>query len=438
MTIADSKIIEKATEVVPGELSYSEKLRRLPWAVAASTANSIFNTLVVSGSVFMLFVSELGMSKTQIGFLLSLFPFAQLVSLFILPQVARYGYKRTYLTFYGIRKLVAGFLIFAPWVLAQFGGQAAFLFVSAILLTYAMCRAIAETGMLPWKQEYVPREVQGKFTAISSVSSTLGGLGALTFASYVIGSSTQLQRFQLLTALGVLFGLLMIWFLTHLPGGAPSTATAATSKREFREALRDPPFVIFLWVAILMTLASGPLTSFMPLFMQEQLGLSASQVVRTQTGSMVGMLISSYSWGWAGDRFGSKRVSLLGLALMIGMPLLWMILPRHTPWSALLATGLVFVQGAANMGWAVGSSRLLYADVVPPGKRGSYMAVYYAWSGLAGGLSELFGGRLLDTTAAFSGKFWIFTLDPFTPLIIASALLSLVSLLLIYRIRVEV
>ena len=118
MTIADSKIIEKATDVVPGELSYSEKLRRLPWAVAASTANSIFNTLVVSGSVFMLFVSELGMSKTQIGFLLSLFPFAQLISLFILPQVARYGYKRTYLTFYGIRKLVAGFLIFAPWHVA--------------------------------------------------------------------------------------------------------------------------------------------------------------------------------------------------------------------------------------------------------------------------------------------------------------------------------
>lgn len=427
-------VVEKPVAIPPGELTPSEKLRRLPWALAGSTANTIFNTLVISGSVFILFISQLGLSKTQIGFLMSLFPFAQLISLFILPKVARFGYKRTYLTFYGIRKVVAGFLIFAPWVLSRFGGQAVFFYVSTIILIYGLCRAIAETGMLPWKQEYIPRKIQGKFTAITSVCTTLGGLGALTFASYVIGDASDLRRFQLLTAIGVCFGLLMIWFLSHLGGGGPTEASAATNRQEFREALADSSFIPFLWVTVLMSLAAGPLASFMPLFIQEQIGLSASQVVRTQTGSMLGMLVSSYAWGWAADRRGSKPISLLGLALLAIVPILWMIVPRNVPLSALLVTLLSFVQGVASMGWAVGSSRLLYADVVPVAKRGGYMAVYYAWSGVAGGLSELMGGRLLDVTASISSKVWIFTIDPFSPLIIASALLSLVSLGLIQRI----
>lgn len=415
--------------------SSPEKVRRLPWAIAGSTANSIFNTLIVSGSVFMLFVSELGLSKTQIGFLLSLFPFAQLISLFILPKVARFGYKRTYLTFYAMRKIVVAFLILAPGVLARLGGQAVFLYVSAIILLYGLCRAIAETGMYPWKQEYVPREVQGKFTALSSVSSTLGSLGALSFASYIIGRSSELSRFQTLTAIGVCFGLLMIWLLSHIPGGAPTKAASTTSRHEFREALYDATFVRFLWVTILMTVATGPIVSFLPLLMQEQIGLSAGQVVSTQTGNMLGMLLSSYGWGWAADRYGSKPVSLFGLGLIALLPPIWMLVPRHQASSALLAIGLVFVQGVATMGWSVGSSRLLFADVVPVEKRGGYMAVYYAWSGLAGGLSELLGGRLLDLTGGLNGQIGIFTIDPFAPLIVGSVLLAIASILLIRKMQ---
>ena len=293
MARARHKFAETAINFTPDELSSTEKVRRLPWALAGSTANTIFNTLVISGSIFILFISQLGLSKTQIGFLMSLFPFAQLISLFILPIVARVGYKRTYLTFYAIRKIVAGFLIFAPWVLANFGGKIVFLYVSSIILIYGLCRAIAETGMLPWKQEYIPRHIQGKFTAITSVCTTLGGLAALTFASFVIGDASDLHRFQILIAVGVCSGLLMIWFLSHLGGGGPTKASTTTNRLEFKEALADPAFMRFLWVAILMSLAAGPLASFMPLFMKEQIGLSASQVVRTQTGTMLGMLVSS-------------------------------------------------------------------------------------------------------------------------------------------------
>ena len=84
----------------------TEKMRGLPWSLAANAANSVFAQFTFFGSVFVLFLSELSISNTQIGFLLSLFPFMGLVALFIAPTVARFGYKRTYITFWGLRKHV--------------------------------------------------------------------------------------------------------------------------------------------------------------------------------------------------------------------------------------------------------------------------------------------------------------------------------------------
>ncbi len=50
------------------------KIRRLPFYVAAMTMNSVFTTLTVFGSVFPLFLNELGLAKANIGVVLALIP----------------------------------------------------------------------------------------------------------------------------------------------------------------------------------------------------------------------------------------------------------------------------------------------------------------------------------------------------------------------------
>jgi hypothetical protein len=46
-----------------------EKLRGLPWSIAANVANTIFSQFTFFGSVFPLFLGELRFSKSQMGFL---------------------------------------------------------------------------------------------------------------------------------------------------------------------------------------------------------------------------------------------------------------------------------------------------------------------------------------------------------------------------------
>ncbi|MDX1523163.1 MAG: hypothetical protein R3264_16170, partial [Anaerolineae bacterium] len=76
------------TSLSTTEPTTAEKIRKLPWSIGHNAANTIFIQLTFLGSVFVLFLDTLGLDKTQIGFLLSLIPFADTISLFIAPMVA--------------------------------------------------------------------------------------------------------------------------------------------------------------------------------------------------------------------------------------------------------------------------------------------------------------------------------------------------------------
>src|SRR5688572_3833603 len=102
-------------------ISNAEKKRRLPWALAGDSANAVFANLSVFGPVFLLFLDRLGLDKKQIGTLLALFPFCGLIAPFVAGRIARFGLKRTFLLFFGVRKTIILLLLLAPAVAQQFG-----------------------------------------------------------------------------------------------------------------------------------------------------------------------------------------------------------------------------------------------------------------------------------------------------------------------------
>jgi MFS family permease len=416
-----------------------EKMRGLPWGIAFDTANSVYCQLTILGSLFVLYLNELGLNKTQIGALLSLFPFTALLALVIAPAVARWGYKRTFLTFYGGRKVINAFLLLVPWVLATFGHGAVVTYVIVVVAVFTIPRAIALTAITPWQQEYIPNSVRGKYTATSSIFSGLASFVAITVAGYVIGDTPDLGRFTILMAAGLVFGAIAVWSMSHIPGGAPvKTVRMKTPHGDMLAALRDRSFLLYILGIGLFTLATGPLGSFLPLFMREEVGLSSGNVVLLQTGGLLGGLLSSYLWGWAADRYGSKPVMLSGVYMRVILPVIWLLMPRQSAWSLYIALGVAFLAGVSDMGWAIGSGRLLFVSIVPPEKRTGYMAVRYAWVGIVGGVGNLIGGRVLDYFSAMAGQRFLFlTLDPYTVLFVAGLVLSAASIVLFRGVRAD-
>ena len=427
------------TSAVDAEPTTVEKLRGLPWSIASNAANTVFVQYTFFGSIFVLFLSALGLSKAQMGFLLSLLPFFGLIALFVAPATERFGYKRTYVTFFGLRDIATIGLLFTPWVLSEYGSTAALRYVAIVVAVFSMLRSVGVTAMFPWTQQYVPDSVRGKYTAANNMVTTATGFVAVAIGGAVLARTVGLTGFMLLIAVGVVFGLVSVLLALRIPGGTPQRRSRdqPSAKRDLGTAIRDRNMVRYLLGVGLITLATVPLNSFLPLFMGEEVGLPDSAIVWLQTGTLVGTLLSSYLWGWAADRYGSMPVTLYGLSMRAMLPFLWMLMPRHSPASLSIALGIAFLQGVADMGWGIGSARLLYVNIVPSAKRRDYMAVYYAWIGVVAGISQLSSGRILELTQDLSAEVWVFSIDPFLPLFLAGIILPVFAFLLLRSIHDE-
>jgi MFS family permease len=166
------------------------------------------------------------------------------------------------------------------------------------------------------------------------------------------------------------------------------------------------------------------MTSFLPLYLKEQLGLPAGTVVILDTVVMIGGALSSILWGWAADRIGSRPVLMSSLALGLLVPAGWFFLPRQVAnpeiWSGLF----YFLYGVIANGSAIGAGRLLFNGVIPQEKSTSYTAVYYAFMGLTGGIAPLLAGAILSMMAGMNIQLGLIVFD-------GHALLYLLSIVLL-------
>lgn len=418
-------------------LTNAEKIRRLHWNTGLNAANSVFTLLTYFGPGYVLFLNELHFTNTQIGLLLSFLPFTGLVALLIAPMVARFGYKRTFVTFFALRKVMTAGFLFVPAIIASSSQDVLFAYVAFIVGGFALFRAIAETGMYPWAQEFIPNSIRGRYSAVNDIAGRLSGIATTALASAILGLPLGLDRFMLMFAIGLVFGFISVWSATHIPGGAPIRGEQdnQVSYRHFADVMRDPNFVFYLAAIGILTIGVTPMGSFLPLYMEQQVGLNESLIVLLQIGSLTGGLAATYLVGWAADRYGSKPVMFSGLSARMILPLAWMLIPRQSDLSLPAALLISLVGGVAEVAWLIGSARLLYVKVVPQEKSGDYMAVYYAAIGLIGGLSQVFGGQLLDFTGGLSGQFLVFTIDPFFPLFVLAFAFTGVSIALFRRVQ---
>ncbi len=421
------------------EPTTAEKISKLHWSTIAHASNIGFVQLTYFGSIFVLFLSALALDKTQIGFILSLIQFSDAIALFIAPTVARIGVKRIYVTFMAIRTTITLGLLAIPWVTSTFQGDATLIFITVVVALFAICRSFVMTAHFPWMQEYVPKSVQGKHAATNNIFMGLTGFVVVTIAGIVLGQTMGLTGYLILISAGILFGYVTAFATSRLPGGLPSKVkrTAVDSLREIREAARDRDFMRYLYGVGSVTLVIVSLTSFVPLFLQEQAGLSAGNVVLVQTSILLGGLLSTFLWGWAADRYGSLPVMLSGPLLRAILPVFWILMPRNDVSSLYIALIVALLQGVADMSWVIGSTRQLYVSIVPPEKKTAYMAFYTAWIGVVGGIGQLAGGQIVELSANVSGRFLIFVLDPYTGLFILGIILPLLGVYLLSQVRTD-
>jgi hypothetical protein len=407
-------------------LSPAQQRRSMTWALLAAPFYGAWWSVAL-GTTTVLYLRRLGFEKSQIGFLLGMIPLIGVISPLVAPFTARFGLKRSYITFYGARKFVVASLIAAPLVAQSFGLAATFAFVTVVLLVFSIFRAIGETGVIPWQQEFIPHAMWGKFAAAASIAVALAGMAMSAVAARALDGATDFAPYQMLLAVGAVLGVLHVAAYLGAAGGGPQTAqgSQADVHAQMRAALRDRAFLQHMAGLGMISFVTSAWPIFLPLYMSEEIRLDAGAVVTLQILTSAGTLLSSYAWGAAADRLGSKPVLLTSLIMFTLLPLGWWLLPRQASTTEWGAYALAFVFGVASAAWAIAQGRMLMVGVIPPAQKTGYTAVYYAWLGALMGLGPILTGAALDLMREHSAAL---RFDPYTPIWIISVALVLVGL----------
>jgi MFS family permease len=411
--------------------------RYLGWFLAHHGLNAVFFMLTFGSSVFVLFLSDLGLDKARIGFLLSLFPFCGLVAPFISGAVTRFGLKRTYVTFYGVRKFVMLLMLAAPWVLGRWGMGTLFAYTVIVLFIFAMLRATAETAYYPWSREFIPDAVRGRVGGMNNVVISLASALVMLAASWVLSRGTGYGRYQVLIGVACAAGVVSVLCSTAIPAEHPTPVPSTCETwRAMRTAMRDRRFVGFL-SGVMTSLLAMAVYSFLPLFARERLLIPEGQIVLFDVASTVGALVTSMYWGWAADRYGGKPLTLTTLGTLGALPVIWLVLPPGRAVTLALGLALAFAAGAISVGLGIGSFRWFLNDVVPMAERTAYTSLWYAGSGLAGGIAPFLAGWVLRALTGLDVVVGGLQIHAFTVLFAWALAMTLVSTLIYARVPAE-
>ena len=407
--------------------SEQEQIRAVPWLLASNVLSNFFCIWTFGGSIFLLFLNELGLAKGQIGMLLSLFPFCGLLALGFAPMAAHLGRKRVFILCSGLRNFVMALLLLLPLIITAAGSRVALFFLFAVIIVFALLRAISETASCPWAQEYVPNRLRGRLGGIGTVLSTIGACIAIWLAGQAIGHWTGLTPFMVLIAAGCVLGFLSVVFMVKVPGGEPCIESETTNahRANMIKALKDKNFVAFLAGSGCMIFGSIIFASFLPLYIKDHMGVPSATIVMLDSVALPGAALSGILSGWMADRFGSRPVLMPAMALFVLIPLGWLLLPQQTPHAVAWCAALYILSGVASSGIGIGSSRLLSNGVIPLQRNTAYWAIQYAWSGAIGGLAVLLTGAMLTVCGGWKTRVGAMTLDGFSLLfLLALALLA--------------
>ena len=402
---------------MPRELTNIEKTSRLKFALAGDACNSIYLNLATAGSVLLLFMERLSLDKAQMGVLLSLLGFGGMIAPLTSQLGARYGFKRLVLLFNSLRVILLAGMILAPWVAAQYGTSAAFIFIVAVIVAFSLCRSTADSMGGPWSAEFVPVTIRGRHTARSMIVSMLCGAGAILVISHYLGAEAPTRRFLLFFAIAVVFGFLPVFFYSWVPGGQPQPG-ASFALGDILIPLRDRVYRRHLLGHMVINFGWFAAMPFAPLYLKDQIGLPANQVVSLDAIAMLGSLASSFLWGWASDRYGGKPVMVCLLSLHVVMPLGLILMPRHSQWSLPCAMTLYFVHGFIVIGWVIGFIRYFFANLIPQQHRTAYIALNTCMAGLMVGSGPLWAGTVLQKLSGLTGHFGPIQIDQYTPFLV--------------------
>ena len=402
-------------------------------------------TVLTQGPFQIGFARQLGASDFHLGLLAALPAAVGLLQLPASLWADRLGSRRRFI---GVSAAL-GRLLWLPIALLPFFVSGALrlpAFLGLLLLSSALL-TVTVPAWTSWMSDLVPAEMRGRYFARRN---TLAGIVAMLVplpAGWALDLAVKHHRyaprlgFALLFGIACLAALVSLFLLLRQPEPPRAARSAGENPLKTLGApLADPNFRRFLAFSAAVVAGQSLAGQFFVAWQLDSGGLNLPYLAVQLLGAVASGagLASMPLWGWLSDKYGGRPVLMIGAWGTLSAPLIWLFTdPSHALWTnAALIVLLNLLSGAS---WAaVGLTQFnLLLRLAPDEKRGTYVAVLSAATGLVGFVAPILGGALMTALAPVRLSLGSLTLNNFKCMFALTDLVRLGALLLLRGVKDE-
>ncbi len=417
--------------------------RELPWIMRRHIFTGCLGTVwgtVSTGLLFTWFGNTVGMTRFQWGLLGAVGAWVVLMQPVGALLASRWGCrKKVWFWFALLERLLRLLAVAGAFLAWRAGLPSAWVILVALVSLSAASGNLAAPVWWGWLATIIPREMQGTFWGRRDTGTSIAVIVVILpvtfFLDRIPAAVKPVAVLSALAAAGVV-GILDTLLHVVIPEPPMPAEARAGSLDRVLKPVRDRrfrPWLVFIAAWNFGMSLGGSLCS---LYFLDNLGLKDNLLggaVALNVVGLVGSILSARRMGRLVDRWGSRRVLLIGHLGWALLPAIWLFATPRTAvfWLSLqnVVSG-VFATAANNAGLK------LVTRFPPPEQSPMYMAVSSSTANIANGIGSLVAGVFLQVMGGWTAPVGRLTLSAFPVLFMASFVLRLASaLVLVPRVR---
>jgi MFS family permease len=412
--------------------------RELPWIMRRHILTGCLGTVwgtVSTGLLFTWLGNTVGMSRFQWGLLGAVGAWVVLMQPVGALLASRWGCRKKVWFWFALGERLLRLLAVTGAFLAWRAGMpSAWVILVALVSLSAASGNLAAPVWWGWLATIIPRQMQGTFWGRRDTWTSVAVIAVVLPVTFLLDRMpAAMKPVAVLAAIAAAGAAGMMDILLHVVIPEPPVRDEARtgSLDRVMKPVRDRrfrPWLVFIAAWSFGMSLGGSLCS---LYFLDNLGLRDNLLGGTIALNAVGLLgsiLSARRMGRLVDRWGSRRVLLIGHLGWSLLPAIWLF---ATPRTAVLWLSLQSVVSGVFATAGNNAGLKLVTRFPPPEQAPMYMAVSSSTANLANGLGALVAGVFLQVMGGWTASVGRLTLSAFPVLFAVSFVLRLVSTLVL-------
>jgi hypothetical protein len=406
--------------------------------ILCGVMGSLYTRLTV-GAIPLLFITKcLRVPKTEWALAAALIPLSSALHLGSAVLTERLRRRKALsLICFALGRLATPAIAILPFLRGITDTRTRVFYLGAAFLARGACNALGTSAWLSWVTDIVPEKERGRYYAIRLALNTLIAVTVMFSAGRVIdlfGKEDPLG-YVLVFAFAFFLGELDLLIHARVPDRPmPEHPDRPGLWTMIATPWRHAGFRSLMLYRSVMVFGNGMTGLFAIMYLEEQLGLSATGILGLQAVLMLCQAPSFFLWRRIGERVGYRTVAQIAATLAgVGIVYWWFLPHGNLP---VLFTVLVLARvyfGVVSAGTMLSNSTL-NMNVAPEKHRSTYFAQVTTIVALAMAAGVYCGRQifvLLEPT--YGGEFLGTQLTPLHVLIGLLGLVRILSIRLFYR-----